>query len=116
MDIGKRLRDIRVAKGLSQSDMEKRTGMLGCYISRVENGHTEPSIGTLEKLAQALGIEMSQLFVAGGGEPVPVHLPLKGGTREDPEELLKLVRAFRNLKRRDRQVVISVVAALERAS
>jgi transcriptional regulator with XRE-family HTH domain len=115
MDIGKRLRDIRVAKGLSQSDMEKRTGMLGCYISRVENGHTEPSIRTLEKLAKALGIELSQLFVAGGGEPVPVRRPLNEGTREEPEEL-KLVRAFRNLKRRDRQVVISVVAALERAS
>ncbi len=115
MDIGKRLRDIRVAKGLSQGDMEKRTGQLPCYLSRVENGHTEPSLRTLEKLAQALEIELSQLFVGGGGELVPVRLPLNEGTREDPEEL-KLVRAFRNLKRRDRQVVLSVVAALERAS
>jgi len=66
-------------------------------------------------LAQALEIELSQLFVGGGGEPVPVRLPLNEGRREDPEER-KLVRAFRNLKRKDRQVVLSVVAALERAS
>jgi hypothetical protein len=67
-------------------------------------------------LAQALEIELSELFVGGGGEPVPVRRPLTEGTREDPEELLKLVRAFRNLKRRDRQVVLFVVAALERGS
>ena len=115
MDIGKRLRDIRVAKGLSQRDMEKRTGQLPCYLSRVENGHTEPSLRTLEKLAQALEIELSQLFVGGGGEPVPVRRLVNEGTREDPEEL-KLVRAFRNLKRKDRQVVLWVVATLERAS
>ena len=115
MDIGKRLRDIRVAKGLSQRDMEKRTGQLPCYLSRVENGHTEPSLRTLEKLAQALEIELSQLLLGGGGEPVPVLLPLKERTREDPEEL-KLLRAFRNLRRKDRQVVLWVVAALERAS
>jgi transcriptional regulator with XRE-family HTH domain len=114
MDIGKRLRDIRVAKGLSQRDMQKRTGQDPCYLSRVENGHNEPSLRTLEKLAQALEIELSQLFVGGGGEPVPVRRRLNEGTREDPEEL-KLVRAFRNLKSEARQIALSVVAALERA-
>ena len=63
----------------------------------------------------ALEIELSQLFVGGGGEPVRVRRPLNEGTRENPEEL-KLVRAFRNLKRKDRQVVLWVVATLERAS
>ena len=44
--IGERLRTIRESKNLSQGDIEKRTGMLRCYTSRVENGHTVPSIET----------------------------------------------------------------------
>ncbi len=54
MVIGDRLRDLREEKQLSQGDIEQRTGLLRCYISRVENGHTVPSIETLEKLARAL--------------------------------------------------------------
>ncbi len=47
MIIGDRLRELREAKNLSQEDIEKRTGLLRCYISRVENGHTVPAIETL---------------------------------------------------------------------
>ncbi len=54
MIIGDRLRALREEKKLSQGDIEKRTGLLRCYISRVENGHTVPAIETLEKLARAL--------------------------------------------------------------
>jgi transcriptional regulator with XRE-family HTH domain len=54
MVIGDRLRELREAKELSQGDIEKRTGLLRCYISRVENGHTVPAIETLEKMARAL--------------------------------------------------------------
>ena len=53
MVIGERLRELRKAKNLSQGDIEKRTGMLRCYTSRVENGHTVPSVETLEKYASA---------------------------------------------------------------
>ena len=62
MIIGDRLRELRKEKKLSQGDIEKRTGLLRCYISRVENGHTVPAIETLEKLAHALEIPMYQLF------------------------------------------------------
>lgn len=54
MMIGDRLRTLREAKNLSQGDIEVRTGLLRCYTSRVENGHTVPSVGTLEKYARAL--------------------------------------------------------------
>jgi len=56
MIIGDRLRDMREEKKLSQGDIEKRTGLLRCYISRVENGHTVPAIETLEKMARALEV------------------------------------------------------------
>ena len=65
MIISDRLRELREAKKLSQGDIEKRTGLLRCYISRVENGHTVPAIETLEKLARALEVPLYQLFYDG---------------------------------------------------
>ena len=65
MVVGDRLRELREAKMLSQGDIEKRTGLLRCYVSRVENNHTVPSVETLEKFARALEVPMYQLFHAG---------------------------------------------------
>jgi len=62
MVIADRLRALREHKSLSQGDIEKRTGLLRCYISRVENGHTIPAIETLEKLARAMEVPLYQLF------------------------------------------------------
>ncbi len=69
MMIGVRLRELRESKKLSQGDIEKRTGLLRCYLSRVENGHTVPAIETLEKLARALEIPLYQLFYDGEEPP-----------------------------------------------
>jgi transcriptional regulator with XRE-family HTH domain len=71
MIIGDRLRALREQKKLSQGDIEEKTGLLRCYISRVENGHTVPTIETLEKLARALEIPMYQLFFDGDDPIVP---------------------------------------------
>ena len=65
MIIGKRLKEIREARKLSQGDIEKKTGLLRCYISRVENGHTVPAVETLEKFARALEVPLYRLFVDG---------------------------------------------------
>ena len=69
MDIGQRLRSVREEKKLSQGDIEERTGLLRCYISRVENGHTVPAIKTLEKVAQAMGIPLYELLYDGDKPP-----------------------------------------------
>src|SRR6202050_5281612 len=69
MDIGDRLRQLREEKKMSQGDIEKRTGLLRCYISRVENGHTVPAIETLEKMARAFEIPLYQLFYDGDEPP-----------------------------------------------
>jgi transcriptional regulator with XRE-family HTH domain len=74
MLIGDKLRTLREAKQFSQGEIEKRTGLLRCYISRVENGHTVPAINTLEKLARALEIPMYQLFYDGEKPPKPPAL------------------------------------------
>jgi len=62
MVIGDKLKSLRWQRKLSQGDIEKRTGLLRCYISRVENGHTVPSVDTLEKMARALEVPMYRLF------------------------------------------------------
>ena len=82
MIIGDRLRDMREAKRLTQGDIEKRTGLLRFYISRVENGHTVPAVETLEKFARALEIPLYQLFYDGKNSPEPPKFP-KPGSRED---------------------------------
>ena len=82
MIIGDRLRLMREEKGFSQGEIEKRTGLLRCYVSRVENGHTVPSIETLEKLARALEIPLYQLFYDGEEPPALPNL-LKRRTAED---------------------------------
>jgi len=58
-------KELRESKQLSQGDIEKRTGLLRCYISRVENGHTVPAIETLEEMARALEVPMYRLFHEG---------------------------------------------------
>ena len=75
MVIGDRLKTLREAKHLSQGKIEKRTGLLRCYISRVENGHTVPAIETLEKFARASDVPMYQLFYDGEEPPKLPNLP-----------------------------------------
>ena len=71
MNIGTTIRGYRLQKGMSQGDIEKRTGLLRCYLSRVENGHTVPSLETLKKIAGALDLPMSHFF---SDEPVQKNI------------------------------------------
>src|SRR6202045_3624935 len=82
MVICDRLRELRESKNLSQGDIEKRTGLLRCYISRVENGHTVPAVETLEKFARALEVPLYELFYDGNKPPKPPKLP-KGKTANE---------------------------------
>src|ERR1700674_2726718 len=82
MVISDRLRELRESKKLSQGDVEKRTGLLRCYISRVENGHTVPAIETLEKMARAFEVPMYQLFYDGEEPPKLPNLPKRQSSGE----------------------------------
>lgn len=62
MEIGRKLKKLREDKNLSQGDVEKKTGLLRCYTSRVENGYTVPSVETLEKYARALEVPLYRFF------------------------------------------------------
>jgi transcriptional regulator with XRE-family HTH domain len=70
MEIGRKLRELREGKDLSQGDIEERTGLLRCYLSRVENGHTVPAIETLEKLASALYVPFWRYSITATPRPL----------------------------------------------
>jgi transcriptional regulator with XRE-family HTH domain len=116
------LRELREERNLSQGDIEKRTGLLRCYISRVENGHTVPSLETLEKLASALEIPLYQLFINGSEPPTLPHLsqPVSGRkmTREAAESevdrpfLRQLGRLLGRIAEPDRELVLHVARKL----
>jgi len=74
MLIGQRIRQLREQKNLSQGDIEKASGLLRCYISRVEHGHTVPSLETLERFAAALDVPLYRLFYTGEDTPSTPHL------------------------------------------
>jgi transcriptional regulator with XRE-family HTH domain len=101
MIIGDRLRALRVEKNFSQGDLEKRTGLLRCYISRVENGHTIPSVETLEKMARGLEVPLYQLFYDGEEPPEPPKLLRRKGADKmqwgDSSEELLALNKFRRL-------------------
>src|ERR1700753_3187094 len=82
MIVADRLRTLREKKQLSQGDIEERTGLLRCYISRVENGHTVPAVETLEKFARALEVPLYQLFYDGEEPPPASATKRKGGESE----------------------------------
>jgi transcriptional regulator with XRE-family HTH domain len=114
MIIGDRLREMREQKKLSQGDIEKRTGLLRCYISRVENGHTVPAIETLEKLARALEIPLYQLFYDGEEPPkLPTVLKRKspddtawGSAGKEARYLDKLRRLLGKTEEGDRKLLL----------
>jgi transcriptional regulator with XRE-family HTH domain len=100
MLIGDRLKELRNEKHMSQGDMEKHTGLLRCYISRVENGHTIPAVQTLEKIARALEVPMYKLFFAGKPEVLKLAKSQNDwGSRKDAEEFGQFRRAIRKVKR-----------------
>jgi transcriptional regulator with XRE-family HTH domain len=114
MIIGDRLRLLRETKKLSQGDIEKRTGLLRCYISRVENGHTVPAIETLEKLARAMEIPLYQLFYDGEEPPELPNLPKRksaddiawGSKGKEARFLGRMRRLLGRLEEPDRRLLL----------
>jgi transcriptional regulator with XRE-family HTH domain len=116
MIVGHRLRELREGKSLSQGDIEKRTGLLRCYISRVENGHTVPAVETMEKMARALEIPMYQIFYDGDEPPkVPTSLKRRaaddmiwGSSGRQAAYLYKLTKYLSKAQESDRKLLLSM--------
>ena len=64
MDIGKRLKTVRQAHGMSQRDLASRAGLTNGTISLIEKNKTSPSIASLKRLLDAFPISMSEFFAS----------------------------------------------------
>jgi transcriptional regulator with XRE-family HTH domain len=106
MKIGTTIRGHRLQKGLSQGDIEKKTGLLRCYLSRVENGHTVPSLDTLSKIAQALDVPISQFFAE---DSLTRDLTAQKLADEELRFLTQIRRYSTNLNDGDRKMLLAMV-------
>ena len=107
MNIGDTIRNFRLQKGMSQGDIEKRTGLLRCYLSRVENGHTIPSLDTLAKIAGAMELPLAQFFADSGHDNGARNLPQLS---EDEIRFLTQIRRYSSsLNDSDRKLVLAMV-------
>ncbi len=124
MIIGERLRELREEKKLSQGDIEKRTGLLRCYISRVENGHTVPAVETLEKMARALELPLYHLMYDGDKVPeAPIAIASNGDRSQtwglggrDARYLQKLRRLVGKMNAADRNLLLHMVQKMARGN
>ena len=107
MNIGETIRNFRLQKGMSQGDIEKRTGLLRCYLSRVENGHTIPSLDTLAKIATAMELPLANFFADTNGDNHTGNLPTL--SEEEVRFLSQIRRYSSNLNESDRKLVLAMV-------
>jgi len=104
--IGTIIRAHRLQKGLSQGDIEKKTGLLRCYLSRVENGHTVPSLDTLSKIAMALDLPLSQFFTE---DTLDRQFHNQTLSDEELRFLTQIRRYSSNLNESDRRLLLAMV-------
>jgi len=119
MLIGHKLKELREAKNLSQGDIEERTGLLRCYTSRIENGHTVPSVETLEKYARALEVPLYKLFYDGKGPIKKLTLPavkndgaLWGANGKNHRELRLFAEALSLMNDRKRKLLLNMAQTM----
>jgi transcriptional regulator with XRE-family HTH domain len=119
MVIGERLRELREARKFSQGEIEKRTGCLRCYTSRVENGHTVPSVETLEKYARALEVPMYKLFIENNEKPKKPNLPqtefaeaMWGRSEKERRELRQFAKALSRMDDQKRNLLLAMAVRM----
>ncbi len=106
MKIGTTIRAHRLQKGLSQGDIEKKTGLLRCYLSRVENGHTVPSLDTLSKIALALDMPIAQFFA---DDSLGLQLKTQKLSDDELRFLTQIRRYSSDLNDSDRKLLLTMV-------
>jgi transcriptional regulator with XRE-family HTH domain len=97
-NLGKRVKQIREEKGMTQGDVATKLNITRSYISRVEKGERAPSVPRLEKLATALDVSVEELFY---NEPFDDKwnkvIEAFEGKNIEPEEILGLLEVVENL-------------------
>ena len=108
--IGEVIRSYRTDRGLSQGDIERRTGLLRCYLSRVENGHTVPSLETLAKIAEALEISLAEFFPSSASPQDREKKKMLGEMSEDEIRFLGEIKRYSStLSDGDKKLVLDLI-------
>ncbi len=80
-NIGLRIRQLREARGMTQSQLQARSGVSRSYLSRIESGQMTPSLGTLEKIAESLGVGLNRFFIPATKSEALLEDPFIQGVR-----------------------------------
>jgi transcriptional regulator with XRE-family HTH domain len=105
---GRRLVELRTARGLSQTALGRRVRRANSYIAQLERGRVVPSLKSLKRLANALEVDIYRLFLDASVKPESVK-PLPVRVQEEP-----LLQLFRTLPREDRSLVLFMARQIER--
>jgi transcriptional regulator with XRE-family HTH domain len=97
---------LRESKNLSQGDIENRSGLKRCYVSRVENGHTVPAVETLEKMARALEVPLYRLFYDGTAPLKLPALPNGYASKGNARQVAIFADLFEDMGKRDRELLL----------
>ena len=112
--IGEVIKSYRTDRGLSQGDIERRTGLLRCYLSRVENGHTVPSLETLAKIAEALEISLAEFFPSSASPQDREKKKMLGEMSEDEIRFLGEIKRYSStLSDGDKKLVLDLIRFAE---
>lgn len=120
MVISERLKRLREAQNLSQGDIQERTGLFRCYLSRLENGRTVPSIETLEKLARALGVPLHQLFTEDEVPAKKLRVPKQqadtiwGLDKKTTRQLRLFAKQFARMNGKERWLILRTAAKINK--
>jgi transcriptional regulator with XRE-family HTH domain len=110
VNIGEVIRSYRGQRGLSQGDIERRTGLLRCYLSRVENGHTVPSLETLAKIAEAMEIALADFFPGAETPRDRDTQKMLGELSEDEIRFLSEIKKYSTtLSDGDKRLVLAMI-------
>jgi transcriptional regulator with XRE-family HTH domain len=110
------LGSVREEKEMSQGDIEKKTGLLRCYVSRCEHGHTVPNLGTLEKWAGALDVPLYRLFYDGDKPPKPPTIKWRKQITSSGQDkkLEQLRRLLAKIPAKDQQLLLGLATKFAR--
>lgn len=103
MDIGSRIKELRVAKKLTQTDLANKVGMSYIQIGRYEVSKSNPSAEVLQKIASALGTTTDYLMKGNNDDVVSAQL--------DDLELLNQFKEIEKLDKEDKYLVKTFIDA-----
>lgn len=96
--LGSRIKELRKKAGLSQEELSEKIGIDGKYLSRIEVGKRSPSLETLEGIADALNVEMKDLFDYlhhdnAGASPHEIESLTQKATTDELKLIHRLIKA-----------------------